>query len=96
MDGMEATIAVHGDKTAEESLWEWLRYEDGLRGRVKARPLPPLQGALGVSTELVVALASSGTVSVLTLSLSTWLIARERQRGKRSRWSSRSAGTRSR
>lgn len=81
-DRVEARITVEGAGAAFESLREWLQHEPGLRGRVRTVSAPPPEGALGASTELLVALATSGggAVAVLARSVSNWLIERERQR----------------
>lgn len=77
---VEAKIAV--EDTDAESLWDWLRHEPRLRGRVQAADGSARDGAMGAPVELGVALSvsASGTVAVLAGALSRWLIERERQR----------------
>ena len=79
---VEARIIVEGTGPDFESLCDWLHHEPELRGRVRTAVGPVPDGALGVSTELVVALVTSGsgTVAVLARAVSRWLIERERQR----------------
>jgi hypothetical protein len=79
---MEARITIEGTAPDFESLSDWLHHEPGLRGRVTTAVGPVPDGALGVSTELAVAMVTSGsgTVAVLARAVSGWLIERERQR----------------
>jgi Effector Associated Constant Component 1 len=78
---MQARILIE-DGGDVESLWEWLRQEPELRGRLTTASAPAPQGAMGAPIELVVALATTagGVATVLARSLSTWLTERERQR----------------
>lgn len=70
-------IAVDGDDAAEESLWDWLRQEPGLRGRVHHMSRSPQAGAMGSLRELVVEGVVTGTIGTLAgllgQSLSLWL-----------------------
>ncbi|WP_248965451.1 effector-associated constant component EACC1 [Sphaerisporangium perillae] len=79
---MRVQIAVDGTVADAESLWDWLRHEPELRGRVKVSSGPATEEAMGAPIELVVVLASSasGVATVLARALSRWLIERERQR----------------
>jgi len=47
-------IEIEGDVAAETSLWDWLRREPGLRGRVRHRPVSAHPGSMGSLSELVV------------------------------------------
>jgi len=71
---MEARITIEGTAPDFESLSDWLHHEPGLRGRVTTAVGPVPDGALGVSTELAVALVTSGsgTVAVLARAVSGW------------------------
>ncbi|MEU9489176.1 hypothetical protein AB0D83_36995 [Streptomyces decoyicus] len=70
-------ITVTGDDTAGESLWEWLRHEPALRGRVGHVNPPPRPGTMGALSELIVEGVVTGTISTLAgllgQSLSLWL-----------------------
>jgi hypothetical protein len=74
----EARIVVEGRDIDTESLWDWLRHEPELRGRLRAASAPTSAEAMGAPMELVVLLATT-TVPVaaaLARSLSTWLVQR--------------------
>jgi Effector Associated Constant Component 1 len=78
---VEVRIAVDGRDTDAESLWDWLRNEPELRGRVRANSAPTPDGAMGAPTELVVqaaaTMAGAGALWVaLSRSLSVWLTQR--------------------
>ncbi|WP_053754404.1 effector-associated constant component EACC1 [Streptomyces sp. MMG1533] len=70
-------IVISGSDDDAESLWDWLRQEPGLRGRVNRRTLPPPAGSMGSMVELVVEGLVGGTVGTLAgqlgLALSSWL-----------------------
>jgi membrane-associated two-gene conflict system component 1 (EACC1) len=74
-----AEIQVDGSNAASdgEDLWDWLRRERGLTGRVarisKAPGPTDLGGLIDV---LTVALGSGGVAAVLAQSLSAWLTSR--------------------
>jgi hypothetical protein len=74
---VDVQIAVEGTEADQASLWDWLRQEPELRGRIRRRSLPPPQGAMGSFTELVVEGIVTGTIStlggLLGQSLSIWL-----------------------
>jgi Effector Associated Constant Component 1 len=74
---VEVRITIDGTDADAESLWDWLRHEPELRGRIRRRSLPPPQGAMGSLTELVVDGIVTGTISTLAgllgQSLSIWL-----------------------
>ena len=74
----EARITVDGHDTDAESLWDWLRDEPELRGRLRTRSAPTPDKTMGVPIELVVVLATATTavVSALARSVSTWLVQR--------------------
>lgn len=71
------TISVEGTDEDVESLWDWLRREPELRGRVAWGSPPPAAGAMGSVTELVVAAAVGGAVQTaigyLGQALAGWL-----------------------
>jgi hypothetical protein len=78
---MEARIEVGGSEADMASLWDWLRHEPRLRGRLTATSAPAPEEAMGAPVELVVALTSAGGLAaVLARTLSSWLVERERQR----------------
>jgi Effector Associated Constant Component 1 len=74
----QATITVEGQDIDAESLWDWLRHEPELRGRLRARSAPAPDEAMGAPIELAVVLATATTAvaSALARSLSTWLVQR--------------------
>ena len=71
---MYAQISVVGGDEAElSSLFDWLRLEDGLRGRLTFVPAPIGPDEMGATWDVLsVALASGGTLSVLAGSLAVW------------------------
>lgn len=73
----EARIAIDGhDAAAEvESLWDWLRYEPELRGRLRVGRASAPEGAMGCPVELVLCI-SAVCVPALTRALTTWLVQR--------------------
>lgn len=78
---MQARIAVDGRDTDSESLWDWLRNEPELRGRLQLSTAPTPDGAMGAPTDLVIqvsaVLAGAGAVwAALARSLSVWLVQR--------------------
>lgn len=73
---MHVTVAVNGDdnRVALESLFDWLRHEDVLRGHLQFRPSTAPPGAMGVVDEaLIVMLGSGGAASILARSLTEWV-----------------------
>jgi hypothetical protein len=73
---MEADLRVSGGDEAEElaDLWEWMRVERDLGGKVRPIWRPPGEGELGgVFEVLAVALGSGGAVTALAASLTAWL-----------------------
>jgi hypothetical protein len=73
---MHVTVAVDGDdaRASLESLFEWLRHEDALRGHIQLRPSTLTPGAMGPLNEaLLVVLGSGGAASVLAHSLTEWV-----------------------
>jgi len=84
MEGaVDVRIAVDGrDADADaDALWDWLRNEPELRGRVRTASASTPEGAMGASTELVVqaaaTMAGAGALwAALARSLSVWLTQR--------------------
>jgi hypothetical protein len=74
--GMDAKITVDGTGADVESLWDWLRHEPDLRGRVRAMAAPAPDGTMGAPLEFVVSALATGTMAVLAKSLSVWLTQR--------------------
>jgi hypothetical protein len=74
----QARITVEGRDADAESLWDWLRHEPELRGRLRARSASTPAEAMGAPIELVVILATATVpvASALARSLSTWLVQR--------------------
>lgn len=74
---VELRVAVNGSNSEVDSLWDWLRQEPELRGRVRRRSVPPPPGVMGPVVELVIDSLVSGTVGAIAnqlgQSLSTWL-----------------------
>lgn len=76
---MEARIKVNGGDSVRETagLYELLRGDRTLVGRVRAESPPPRDGELGGATDvLVVALGSGGTAVALTKVLVAWVKSR--------------------
>ncbi|MFF5897032.1 hypothetical protein ACFY8O_14000 [Streptomyces argenteolus] len=80
------TITVDGSDDDNRSLWDWLRQEPGLRGRVRRHTTPPAPGSMGSMVELVIEAVVGGTVGTIAgqlgPALSSWL-ARSRAGGPR-------------
>jgi hypothetical protein len=74
---MQARLSVGGPPSASLALWDWLRSERELRGRVSLEMAPPSPGAMGVVSELVVTSLSTGTAAVLAASIQVWLTQRQ-------------------
>ncbi len=72
----QARLSVDGPEAASVALWDWLRSERELRGRVSREPASGPADAMGTYSDLVVTLASSGTAAVLARSLQVWLTQR--------------------
>ncbi|MGD3111561.1 effector-associated constant component EACC1 [Streptomyces sp. YGL11-2] len=73
----ELWLRVPGAGDQLRSLMDWLRYEDGLRGRVRAVQTPPAPGEMGGALDvLAVAVGSGGMGVVLANCLSTWVAQR--------------------
>jgi hypothetical protein len=73
----EIRISAGDQVAAYISLWEWLRAERALAGRVQAQYRPPGGEELGgVLDVLTVALGSGGVGVALARSLGAWLQAR--------------------
>jgi hypothetical protein len=69
-------ITVDGGDSDVESLRDWLRGEPEFRGHLRRGDVPGPGGAMGVSTELVVGVVSSGAATALARSLQVWLAQR--------------------
>lgn len=73
---VSVTVAAAGDdaRLVLESLFEWLRHEEPLRGRIEFRPTTVAPDAMGAVDEvLTVALGAGGAGAVLARSLTEWL-----------------------
>jgi hypothetical protein len=72
---VHARLTVDGVDSDVEALWDWLRNEQELRGRVRVGSAPAAPGTMGVPVEVVVTLGTATTTAatVLARSLSTWL-----------------------
>jgi hypothetical protein len=68
-------ITVADDPDALQSLLDWLRLEDELRGRLRLEPSSDdIGGEMGgLFDVLTIAMGSGGAGAVLARSLSTWL-----------------------
>ncbi|MFB7189050.1 hypothetical protein ACFCZT_27890 [Streptomyces sp. NPDC056230] len=68
-------ITVADDPNALQSLLDWLRHEDELRGRLHLEPSSGETGGEmgGLLDVLTIAMGSGGAGAVLARSLSTWL-----------------------
>lgn len=78
---MQARIAVDGRDTDRESLWDWLRHEPELRGRLQLSTVPTHDEAMGATTDLVIEVSAvlagaSAVWATLAKSLSVWLVQR--------------------
>jgi hypothetical protein len=69
-------LKVDGADDAEVALWEWLRAEPDLRGLVGRDQAPAAAGEMGAFTELVVTLASTGTLAAVARTVGVWLTQR--------------------
>jgi Effector Associated Constant Component 1 len=69
-------LTVDGRDSDVESLQDWLRNEPELRGHLRLGETPSPAGAMGVSTELIVGVVSSGAATALVSSLQVWLAQR--------------------
>ena len=77
---MDTMIIEGGTAVDIEALYGWLHHEPELRGAVRSRQVASTTETMGAATEIVIALASSGTIGALARSVTTWLAERERQR----------------
>jgi len=78
---VQALIAVDGRDADRESLWDWLRRDPDLRGRLRLSASQGLPDAMGASSDLLlqlgVATVGAGTIwAALARSISTWLVQR--------------------
>ncbi|WP_144126642.1 effector-associated constant component EACC1 [Catellatospora sichuanensis] len=73
---MEIRLAVDGRDGDLQSLWEWLRSEHQLRGKVREERIPASAGTMGSTAELIVLLASTNAATALAQSVAVWLIQR--------------------
>lgn len=75
LGGMEMRITVAGGGTGDlGSLYEWLRNEDGLRGRVQLVREPFGEQEMGAAQDAIaVALGSGGALTVLASALPVWM-----------------------
>ncbi|GLX49239.1 MULTISPECIES: effector-associated constant component EACC1 [unclassified Streptomyces] len=70
----ELWLRVSSSEDELRSLRDWLRHEDGLRGRVRAFQSPLSPGEMGGALDaLAVAVGSGGMGAVLANCLSTWI-----------------------
>ncbi|WP_369392486.1 hypothetical protein AB5J72_36560 [Streptomyces sp. CG1] len=73
----ELWLRIPGAEGQLRSLMDWLRHEDGLRGRVRALQRSPAPGEMGGALDvLAVAVGSEGMGVVLANCLSTWIAQR--------------------
>jgi len=74
---MKAELRVSIDESSPaglESLYDWLRGEAALAGKVRVTGHSPQEGELGALPEaLVIAVGSGGTLSVLAGALKAWI-----------------------
>ncbi|WP_275461663.1 effector-associated constant component EACC1 [Streptomyces noursei] len=77
-DGVpELWLRLPGAADQLPSLMDWLRHEDGLRGRVRAVRSPPAPGEMGGALDvLAVAVGSGGVGAVLANCLAAWIAQR--------------------
>lgn len=78
---MELQLSIEGRDGDRQALWEWLKAERDLRGRVRVATAAPAEGTMGGISDIAVhaaaGAAGAGAVWVaLSRSLSTWLINR--------------------
>lgn len=69
-------ITVDGGDSDDQSLGDWLHAEPEFRGHLRQGDVQGLGGAMGVSTELIVGVVSSGAATALATSLQVWLAQR--------------------
>ncbi|MFF9585549.1 hypothetical protein [Streptomyces achromogenes] len=73
-DERELWLRVSEPADQLRSLADWLRHEDGLRGRVRPFRPSPAPGQMGGALDaLAVAVGSGGMGAVLANCLSTWI-----------------------
>jgi membrane-associated two-gene conflict system component 1 (EACC1) len=65
-------ISANGEDVDDDSLWDWLCGEPELRGYLRRGEGDAPTGAMGSSTELIIAVTSSGAVTALARSLQVW------------------------
>lgn len=70
------TITVDDQGTVLASLWDWLRREPALRGRLRAGTTAAPDGTMGSGVELVV-VASAPALDALARSIPDWLSQRK-------------------
>jgi hypothetical protein len=72
---MTATVkvTVSGTRDIDAVLWDWLCGVPELRGHLRRETAAAQSGDMGPSTDLVVALASTGAATALVTSLQVWL-----------------------
>ncbi|GLZ41748.1 hypothetical protein [Actinokineospora sp. NBRC 105648] len=72
---MDVEVAA-ADESGEAitALFDWLRHEDELRGRVRMRQAAPREDEMGSPWDaLTVAVSGGGALTVLLASIGTWL-----------------------
>lgn len=74
---IDIALSMDGREGDLESLEEWLRSEDGLRGRIDRGNCEKPVGTMGGTTDVIVTLATSGTLSVVARSVQVWLTQRK-------------------
>jgi hypothetical protein len=73
---VSVTVVASGARDIDATLWDWLRGVPELRGHLRRETASAQPGDMGNSTELVVALASTGAATALVTSLQVWLVNR--------------------
>lgn len=74
---IDVSLSVDGGGEDLGSLEEWLRAEPELRGRIRRGDSEEPAGSMGGTTDLIVTLAMSGTLTVIARSVQVWLIQRK-------------------
>jgi len=70
---LRVTFDGTGADAARESMWDVLRTDADLRGRVRAEPIGSGPDSMGVSIELVITVSTSGVISAVVGGVTTWL-----------------------
>jgi hypothetical protein len=84
---VQPVVLIPGDTTLQPGDWQWGEQSRQLVRQLQAydldvqqRELPPRSGEKGLTTEIILALGTSGTIGAATTVLVTWMNARRTRR----------------